>query len=185
MKKSTRLSVAFAAFSALGSALHAEDMVLETFGENAAERWEFIADGVMGGVSEGGAVIGQMDGEGVVHLTGIVSTKNNGGFIQVRRMLPEGLPDKTTGVELQVRGNEQSYYVFIRTAEMTRPWYFYNAEFEAGPEWKPVRLPLDVFERSHAHLNEAIVPSDVISIGIFAYRRDYEADLMVREIGLF
>lgn len=179
-----RLALLFAAVIQ-ASALHAEKPTLESFESGAAGRWEFITDGVMGGVSSGSAVIGLIDGDAAVHLTGEVSTKNNGGFIQVRRMLPEGLPDDTRGLELEVRGNAQPYYVFIRTAEMTRPWYYYNAEFTAERSWKNVRIPLDRFERSHAHLNDAIVPAEVISIGLFAYGQDYEADLMVREIKLF
>ena len=165
--------------------VHAESSVWETFDDNAQDRWEFITDGVMGGVSEGGAVIGLIDGDTGVHLTGQVSTKNNGGFIQVRRMLPDGLPDDTNGLELEVRGNAQPYYVFIRTADMTRPWHYYNAVFEAGTTWQNILVPLDAFERSHAHLNDAIAPGEVISIGLFAYGQDYEANLMVRKISLF
>lgn len=180
-----RFALALAAFSYSGTALAADSTVLESFDGDAAQRWEFITDGVMGGVSTGGAVIGKIDGDAGVHLTGEVSTKNNGGFIQVRRMLPEGLPVGTAGLELQVRGNGQPYYVFIRTAEMTRPWYYYNAEFNAGSAWQTIRIPLEDFTRSHAHLSEQIAPDAVISVGLFAYGQDYSADLMVREIALF
>ena len=40
--------------------------------------WAYLADTVMGGVSRGGAEFSA----GVLRLTGQVSTKNNGGFIQ-------------------------------------------------------------------------------------------------------
>ena len=178
-------SLIFATAFCAGSALYANSTVLETFDGDAAERWEFITDGVMGGVSQGKAVIGRIGGDAGIHITGDVSTVNNGGFIQARRMLPNGLPDGTLGLELEVRGNSQPYYVFIRTAEMTRPWYYYNAEFQADNAWQTIRIRLDAFERSHARLNEEILPADVISIGLFAYGQDYEANLMVRNIGLF
>ena len=42
--------------------------------------WAYLADTVMGGVSRGGAEFSA----GALRLTGQVSTKNNGGFIQVR-----------------------------------------------------------------------------------------------------
>ena len=42
--------------------------------------WAFLADTVMGGVSRGNAEFIP----GALRLTGNVSTKNNGGFIQVR-----------------------------------------------------------------------------------------------------
>lgn len=165
--------------------VHAEPSAFESFDAEAQPRWEYVADTVMGGVSEGGAVIGQVDGAGTLHLTGAVSTRNNGGFIQARRRLPDGLPLDTTGLALDVRGNGEDYYVFIRTEDLSRPWFFYNAKFETTGDWQTVHLPLSSFERSHAHLDAVIAPDKVISIGLVAYGRDHEADLMVREITLF
>lgn len=162
-----------------------DETVFDDFENEAQDRWTYIADGVMGGVSNGEAIIGIIDGAAGIRLTGEVSTKNNGGFIQVRRTLSDGLPAQTAGIELDVRGNGETYFVFIRTAEMTRPWYYYNAEFTTDASWQTVTIPLDQFERSHAHLMEKINPSDVISIGIFAYGRDYVADVMVHEIRLY
>ena len=46
------------------------------------QSWSYIADTVMGGVSQGSAVY--VKEEVSIRLSGIVSTKNNGGFIQVR-----------------------------------------------------------------------------------------------------
>ena len=154
--------------------------VLDDF-TDANDRWEYIADGVMGGVSTGTAAFQ----DNAIQLTGEVSTKNNGGFIQAMRLLPNGLPEETRGLELDVRGNDEAYYVFIRTKEMTRPWYFYNVSFETSSEWQTISIPLDTIERSHAHLSEKIDPAEVISIGLVAYGRDYQADLEVREIRLF
>ena len=59
--------------------------------------WAYLADTVMGGVSQGGAEFAA----GALRLTGQVSTKNNGGFIQVRtRVDPierasDAIPSKT------------------------------------------------------------------------------------------
>ena len=169
----------------LNSPVLAEYFDLETFEGGAEQRWEFITDGVMGGVSEGSAVVAKIDGAPGIRLTGTVSTRNNGGFLQARRTLPDGLPDDTEGLTLDVRGNGQTYYVFLRTKEMTRPWYYYNADFEAKPSWQTVRLPLNAFKRSHAHLAEEISPAEIISIGLFAYGQDFDADLMVRKISLY
>jgi hypothetical protein len=180
-----QLVTAFFALTLSNAPLHAENTVFETFERGAEDRWQFITDGVMGGVSEGGATIGIIDGKPGIRLTGNVSTENNGGFLQVRRMLPEGLPEGTKGLTLKVRGNGRPYHVFIRTKEMARPWYYYNARFEAGPEWQAVDLPLTAFERSHAHLSEAISPPEIISIRLFAHGQDYSADWMVREIKIY
>jgi hypothetical protein len=49
-----------------------------------SERWVYLADTVMGGVSEGSAnIIDTPEGK-AIKLFGKVSTQNNGGFIQVR-----------------------------------------------------------------------------------------------------
>ena len=47
------------------------------------ERWTFITDGVMGGLSEGNAEISSIDGVPCYKMTGNVTTENNGGFIPV------------------------------------------------------------------------------------------------------
>ena len=163
----------------------ADVQILEDFSSDAEERWDYVADTVMGGVSKGQAVMAKIDGEPAMRLTGDVSTKFNGGFIQVRRLLPSGLPEGTTGLEMEVRGNGEPYYVFLRTTETTRQWFFYNVEFSAGNQWETVRIPIEAFKRSHAHLSEEVDPKEVISIHLAAYGRDYTADLMVREIRLF
>ena len=169
----------------LGATAAADEMILEDFGEGASKRWQYAADTVMGGVSDGGAVVAMIDGQPGIRLTGTVSTEFNGGFIQVRRLLRDGLPAETTGIKLDVRGNDQRYYLFIRTSEMSRPWYYYSESFEAGTAWQKVQLSLDSFERSHAHLSERIDPEEIISIAIVAFGRDHEADISVRRIALF
>lgn len=176
---------AAAVIAGLALPVLADDQILEDFSTDAEQRWDYVADTVMGGVSDGQAVMAKIDGEPGMRLTGDVSTDFNGGFIQVRRLLPDGLPEDTTGLEMEVRGNGEPYYVFLRTTETTRQWFFYNAEFTAGNDWEVIRIPIDAFKRSHAHLSETIDPQEVISIHLAAYGKDYEADLMVREISLF
>ena len=51
------------------------------------EDWEYISDQVMGGVSVGKVEI-LNDNKLFLRLSGDVSTKNNGGFIQVRKKSP-------------------------------------------------------------------------------------------------
>ena len=76
--------------------------------------WEYISDNVMGGVSEGKAEILDQDNNYFLRLTGNVSTKNNGGFIQVRSS-KDILKDNFTGIKLKVKGKPSEYYVHIRT----------------------------------------------------------------------
>lgn len=134
----------------VGSALAGNAQMIERFDAGASERWRYIGDNVMGGVSTGGA---QITSEGL-HLTGQVSTDNNGGFIQVRRELADGLPLGASALVLSVRGNGQRYTVFIRTTQGRRPWHNYKASFVAPAQWSEVRLEFTDFERSQRSLAE-------------------------------
>jgi len=173
------------AAATFGSAIHADPAIFEDFNDNAQERWEYFTDGVMGGVSGGSAKFVNDGNTAYIRLTGTVSTANNGGFIQVRRLLPDGWPEGTDGLALDVRGNGEAYYAFLRTNEMTRPWHYYNAVFETGADWSLVRIPLAAFKRSHDFLADTIDPSSVISIGLVAYGRDHIADLSVASVALY
>ncbi|MEP5151997.1 CIA30 family protein [Planktotalea sp.] len=155
-----------------------QGQMIETFDAGAQERWSYVADNVMGGVSTGQAQITQ---EGM-HLTGMVSTQNNGGFIQVRRFYPDGLAADAQALVLTVRGNGARYTVFLRTEQARRPWHNYKASFETSAEWREVRLELSAFEASTTSLPAELAPEDVRSIGLAAYGADYEADLWVSEL---
>lgn len=138
--------------------------------------WRYAADTVMGGVSEGRAWV---DGD-VLRLTGSVSTANNGGFIQVRTDLPNGLGGDT--IHLRVRGNGEQYFVHLRSVHSVRPWQSYRAGFETTPDWTDVALPLSAFAPSRDSLPLQINAGDVRSLGLVAYGRDHEADLSVSHI---
>ncbi len=176
-------AMAFALAVSCGGTETAMAQVWDRFDAQSGARWDYVADGVMGGVSQGRAEL--VPGEGAVRLVGEVSTENNGGFIQVRRRFEGGWPDDTQGLRLSVRGNGETYYVFLRTGGLRRVWHSYSAAFVAGAQWSEVTLPLDGFVQSHVGMDPGFAPGDVVSIGIVAYGRDHVADLMVREIRLY
>lgn len=141
--------------------------------------WSYLADTVMGGVSDGQARIE----DGALRLTGRVSTENRGGFIQARTDLPDGLPAGTAALRLRVRGNGERYFVHLRTTRTRLPWQFYQAGFETGPDWAEVVLPLSGFTASGRMMAGAVRPEEVRSIGIAAYGRDHAADVSVAALG--
>jgi hypothetical protein len=144
-----------------------------------AVAWEYLADTVMGGVSQGGA---RME-DGVLRLTGTVSTANRGGFIQARTPLPDGLPEGATGLRLRVRGNGERYFVHLRTTRTLLPWQFYQAGFDTGPDWAEVTIPLSEFRASGGMLPQRIAPGSVRSFGLVAYGRDHRADVSLAAFG--
>lgn len=139
-------------------------------------QWRYAADTVMGGVSEGQAVIQ----EGVLRLTGNVSTANNGGFIQARTDLPEGIAGDT--VHLRVRGNGERYFVSLRSLHAQRPWQSYRAAFETNGDWTDIALPLSAFERTRDTMPVGLAAQDVRSLGLLAYGHDHQADLSVSHL---
>ena len=107
-----------------------------TFTKENAKHWQYISDRTMGGISDGQAVL---DKEGDIYfarLTGNVSTKNNGGFIQLRSTLTFINFDKKMinlkGVRLKVRGNGEVYHIFIRTSETRSYRDYFAATFIAN-----------------------------------------------------
>lgn len=141
--------------------------------------WSYLADTVMGGVSQGGARIE----EGALRLTGTVSTANRGGFIQARIALPDGLPEGATALRLRVRGNGERYFIHLRTTRTALPWQYFQQGFDTGPDWAEVCFPLAGFTASGRLMSAAVRPGDVRSVGLVAYGRDHVADVSLAALG--
>jgi Complex I intermediate-associated protein 30 (CIA30) len=159
--------------------------LIEDFTMQPETRWRFFTDQVMGGVSTGGVTFAQEDGQPFARMTGKVSTANRGGFIQMRLELASPPPAGTVGVRLVVRGNDQRYFVHLRTGGTVLPWQYYQAGFDVAESWSEVRLPLDAFEASGGLLRSAPAPVSLTSVAIVAYGRDHDARIDVREVGFY
>lgn len=167
------------------SQLMAEDIMIETFEIQPETRWRFFADTVMGGVSIGQVTFKTEGGKSYAHMTGKVSTANNGGFIQIRTDLSTSPPAEAQGVRLIVRGNVQSYFVHLRTRGTLLPWQYYQAEFDVTQHWTEINLPFAAFEASGRLLRSVPRTRSLKSIGIVAFGRDHEAEIDVQEVGFY
>jgi hypothetical protein len=155
----------------------------------AASYWQYVSDGVMGGVSRGSLSFGDDNGVGFARLTGDVSTANNGGFIQLRAGISFGaLEDggaSLKGIRIRARGNGEPYFIHLRTTDNRRPWHYYAARFATGNEWQDISLNFNGFRHSAGMAPDRPQPQDIVSIGIVAYGRDHRADLSVAEISFY
>lgn len=159
--------------------------VMEDFNRNPDARWAYFADTVMGGVSSG-RVEYKKDTEGAfARLSGRVSTENNGGFIQIRSRLYGSPPEDSQGIRLKVRGNNQPYYVHLRTRGTRLPWQYYQAEFATTGTWSEVTIPFSEFKPSGGLVRKALKPSSLRTLGIIAYGRDHLAEVDVSEIAFY
>ena len=125
------------------------------------------------------------NGQADARMTGRVSTENNGGFIQMRMDLPEGAPEGTTGVRLIVRGNDQPYFVHLRTSGTMLPWQYYQAGFEVSGTWAEVLLPFELFKRSGRLLREVPRADSLKSIAVVAFGREHDVEIEVGEVGFY
>ena len=116
-------------------------VTLFEFSATATEpAWIAVNDGVMGGVSRGGAKL--IDGS--LHFTGVLSLENNGGFSSIRSGGPTRDLSAAKAIVLRVRGDGRTYRLQLATnAEFRRSRISYQAEFPTKRgEWTEVTVPL-------------------------------------------
>ena len=144
--------------------------------------WRYIADDVMGGISKGSVKFQSVEGGNIALLQGDVSTKNNGGFIQIRRALRNIDLKDAKSVKIIAKGNDQKYFVFLRTTGTVLPWQYYSAEFKVTDNFKEFILPINEFKKSGLLMADKVNPKNITSIGLVAFGRDHQAKLHVKEV---
>lgn len=148
--------------------------------------WRLITDGVMGGMSAGQMERARVDGRNCLQLQGAVSTRNNGGFIQMALDLDEAtraaLP-AAAGLALTVQGNGEAYNLHLRTSDLWLPWQAYRVTFRAEPGWQTLRLPFDRF--TPYRTGKPLRKARLVRIGVVAIGRDFQADLCVGGLQLY
>ena len=149
---------------------------------NQKNEWNFITDQVMGGISTGTYNYKKINNDNVIKITGNVSTKNNGGFIQVRRNLYNINLTNAKNVKVIAKGNNEKYFIHLRTNFTLLPWQYYQSSFTVKKDFKNFILPILNFKKSGFLLPDKINPKNIKSIGIVAFGKDYKAELIVKEI---
>ena len=148
------------------------------------EKWTFVSDKVMGGVSSGKVFFNSKDNKNFAYISGNVSTKNNGGFIQFRTKTKL----KNTnfeGIKIKVRGNNSEYFIHVRTGTTIFPWDYYASSFTASSQWKVVTLPFSSFKKSSWRLPTKVRSSKIKSIGVVAFGKDFQAEIDLANIKLY
>ena len=145
-------------------------------------QWRYIADDVMGGISKGNVEFQRIEDGNIALLQGNVSTENNGGFIQIRRALRDIDLQEAKSIKIIAKGNEQAYFVFLRTTGTVLPWQYYSSEFKVTENFEEFILPIDEFKKSGLLMTSKINPKNITSIGLVAFGRDHQAELHVKEV---
>ena len=190
-KSSLILKIIFLIFFLLcQSIVYSEDMILDQLKNpkltNQSQKWNFVTDQVMGGVSTGKFIVEEIDGMKCYRMTGNVSTKNNGGFIQIRTKLSPEINSKDfNGVYIKVYGNEKSYNLHLRTGLTLAPWQYYSYTFTTTKNWTEIRAPLKEFKKSNFYQPKSILGQNIKSIGLVAGFDNFKSDICLGEIGFY
>ncbi|NHQ73415.1 CIA30 family protein [Roseovarius gahaiensis] len=149
--------------------------------------WELVSDRVMGGVSDGSLTHCTVEGRPALRMTGTVSLENDGGFLQMALDLrPDGCgvdASGQTGLALDILGNDQRYNIHLRTADVTRPWQSYRAEFTAPGHWTTIKLPFSDF--TPHRLTAPLDLSSLRRVGLVAIGRAFTADLALGDLRFY
>jgi monofunctional biosynthetic peptidoglycan transglycosylase len=160
---------ALALVAFMGTSLIAEEPQVPLFGfasPNAAEDWQAVNDGVMGGVSDGRFRITDRQ---TLEFYGTLSLENNGGFASVRsRPRALGLQAGDTLVA-RVRGDGREYQLNLYTGERRMAFSYRAPARTRRGEWIEVRIPLKQFEATSFGQVVAgagpVDPASVTSVG--------------------
>jgi monofunctional biosynthetic peptidoglycan transglycosylase len=116
--------------------------LLDFVGPDAAQKWQAVNDGVMGGVSEGRFKI---TADKTMEFSGRLSLENNGGFASVRTKLTNFDIHGGDTLVVRVKGDGREYVLNIYTRSR-RMAFSYRAPLPTTrDEWTEVSVPLDEF----------------------------------------
>lgn len=161
------------------------------FRSNAGIKWRLISDEVMGGLSSGQLTLDNYKGQNCLHMSGEVTTENNGGFLQIALPLSDPAVSGNdtfdasaySGVELEVSGNNESYNIHFRTSDLWFPWQSYRASFTAGDNWQTLRIPFTSLQPYKT--SRAFSQNRLVRIGLVAIGREFKADLRLASISFY
>ena len=138
----TRLPLLLTAFLMQALAEKPLQPLLDFVGPDAAQKWQAVNDGVMGGVSEGRFKI---TADKTMEFSGRLSLENNGGFASVRTKLTNFDIHGGDTLVVRVKGDGREYVLNIYT-KSRRMAFSYRAPLPTTrDEWTEVSVPLDEF----------------------------------------
>ena len=114
-----------------------------------------------------------------------MSTKNNGGFIQVRMPYSIERVNKYEGIKIKSKGNGEEYFLHLRNSSSRLPWQYYQARFKSDTVWTEVKIPFKDFKKSSNFMKNVFDPNTIKTIAIVAYGKDYQADVTVSALELY
>ena len=165
-------------------------MIIDDLSSNGktkqGEKWSLVTDQVMGGISTGNFKLFNIEGKPCYRMTGNVSTKNNGGFIQMRTFINPNIKiNDFKGIYLLVWGNNKNYNLHLRTQYTVAPWQYYSFTFLSEKKWIRINAPFSNFKKSNFYQPKKLINQEIKSIGLVAGFEDFSSDICLAEIGFY
>jgi NADH dehydrogenase [ubiquinone] 1 alpha subcomplex assembly factor 1 len=136
----TRIPLLMAAFLLQAVAEKVLQPVLGFAGPDAAQTWQPVNDGVMGGVSDGRF---RITDDNTLEFFGTLSLENNGGFASVRTKPTDFDIKAGDALVVRVKGDGREYVLNIYT-KSRRMAFSYRAPLPTTKdEWTEVKVPLE------------------------------------------
>lgn len=132
----------------------------------AAQDWQSVNDGVMGGRSDSQFRITE---EKTMQFSGTLSLENNGGFASVRTRPTKLALKEGNTIIAKVRGDGRTYNFNLYVPRQLTA-FSYRADFQTRKdEWGEVEIPLDKFEATsfgRVVPNQPLNPAEIHGLGI-------------------
>jgi hypothetical protein len=146
------------------------------------DSWRFVKDQVMGGKSDGSMILKESTNQNFDYISakGNVST-DGGGFLMFRKEINADNLNNFSKLKFKARGNNEKYFIHIKTKGSIFPWVRYLSEFDVTEEWQDFEIEFDEFIR-YSNKNPKkrnLNPKKIKLIGVEASGRDFEMDIDV------
>ena len=142
--------------------------------------WRFIKDQVMGGKSDGFMSLKTNTDLNFdfISAKGSVST-DGGGFLMFRKEIDADNLSDFSKVKFKARGNNEKYFIHIKTRGSIFPWVRYLGEFEVTDEWQDFEIEFTEFVRysNKRPKKNNLNPKKIKLIGVEASGRDFDMDI--------
>ena len=147
---------------------------------NNPKDWYGVTDRVMGGKSN----LQVEFVEETFILRGNVTTQNNGGFVRLVQDIKLN-DDALSGISFLARGNDEVYEIHatLKGVKMP-PWSYMSHSFQVTDEWKRYEIYFKDL-KSSGYSARKMKPKNINNIAFAGYGRDFDVNLMVKDISIF
>ena len=155
-------------------------LYVQSYISNNPQDWYGVTDRVMGGKSN----LQVEFVEETFILRGNVTTLNNGGFVRLVQDIKLN-DDALSGISFLARGNDEVYEIHVTLKGMKMPpWSYMSHSFQVTDEWKRYEIYFKDL-KSSGYSARKMKPKNINNIAFAGYGRDFDVNLMVKDISIF